>query len=75
MLNEKKTSGSNDLSKTNEKDVQIMKNDKFFDILFDVINDSDCLALADLESDAQLHTITATLDDGSKFKIEIGICA
>lgn len=76
MIEEKNyQTNSKNLSAAYGKDAKVMKDEIFFDVLFDVINDSDSLSLADLESDAQSQTITATLDDGRKFNIEIGICA
>ncbi len=52
------------------------RNDEvFFDVLFDVINDSDTLKLADLESDASEQVITATLEDGRKYNISVKISA
>ena len=43
----------------------------FKDILFDLINESDALDVADIQSDDRANTFTVTTKDGASFLVHI----
>ena len=43
----------------------------FKDILFDLINESDALDVADIQSDDRANTFAVSMKDGSTFSVQI----
>lgn len=43
----------------------------FKDILFDLMNESDALDVADIQSDDKANTFAVTMKDGSTFSVRI----
>ena len=51
-----------------------MELDYFRDRLFDLLNDSDELEIADLYADEQNHTLTVQMETGAVFEISFRQC-
>lgn len=48
-----------------------MMNEEFFDRLFDVINETDDLNVADIRANNSDKSIVIALEDGSNFRIQL----
>ncbi len=51
-----------------------MEKEEFMDRLFDTVNESDNLPIADIDTDAIENTITVYLTDGAAFKVMCENC-